>query len=50
MTGRKGLAGILDEPIGKLGIGARVRTDVSVKKIERRIHNYICSLGLSAYI
>jgi len=32
MTGGKGLAGITDEPVGILGIRARVRTDVSAKK------------------
>jgi len=34
MTGGKGLVGIIDEPGGNLGIRARVRNDVSAKKIQ----------------
>jgi len=42
MTGGEGLAGITDEPVGKLGIRARVRTEVPAEKIRG---NLFCCLG-----
>lgn len=36
MTGGEGLAGIIDEPVGELCVRARVRTNISAKKIRNR--------------